>query len=242
MQGCCSFSAGAVCQGANQSQSTVYCQPEQAVGKASGPFERVGERMLVTWGSDVSSVQARSTLPGAAKQAKLSTCPLVSSSAYRPLGSQMIFRTPSMSLRWPSIWDLLSWGLRVLPVVLSRHSSVVSRVLHLSMLWSQRQTCEQSPPPSLLPLTPLTQGAKAQPRSRRCLPVIEDGGACKSPFFMCSRQSAAANSRLQENMSKGKWAELRQKICTAPDSMLKSHFQAACSCPPAPPPFFLGRC
>ena len=89
--------------------------------------------MHVTWGSDVSSVHARSTLPGAAKQAKLSMCPLVSSSAKRPLGSQMIFRTPSMSLRWLSIWDLLRRGLRALPVVFSRHSSVVSKVLHQSI-------------------------------------------------------------------------------------------------------------
>lgn len=44
-----------------------------------------------TWGSLGSSVQPSRTTPGAAKQAKLSMWPLVSSSPTRPRGSQMIF-------------------------------------------------------------------------------------------------------------------------------------------------------
>ena len=53
--------------------------------------------------SSASSVQASSTTPGAAKQAKLSMWPLVSSSPTSPLGSQMTFCSPGQAgeARWP---------------------------------------------------------------------------------------------------------------------------------------------
>ena len=45
-----------------------------------------------TCGSSVLSVQANSTMPGRAKQAKLSTCPFVSVSLYSPFGSQSTWK------------------------------------------------------------------------------------------------------------------------------------------------------
>ena len=84
------------------------------------------ERCL-TWSGSSAEGQERSTWAGAQKHAKLSTCPFVSSSATSPRGSQIILLTPRFSHRTCSICSLLRLGFLFL---WSRHSSVVSSVLH----------------------------------------------------------------------------------------------------------------
>jgi hypothetical protein len=79
-----------------------------------------------TCGSASSSVQLSSTTPGRAKHARLSTWPLVSSSACRPRGIHSTRVTPSRRFSCASICSEDRLGLRF---SCSRHSAVVINVL-----------------------------------------------------------------------------------------------------------------
>ena len=83
-------------------------------------------------------------MAGWTKQQKLSTCPLVYWSAYRPKGSQMTFWIASMRDSSASMSCLDIEGLRF---SCSRHSSVETRVLHsmqCRMSWEELEVCNDN--------------------------------------------------------------------------------------------------
>ena len=138
---------------------TIRKQTPNDVFACSSPSHESGQGMAMQLGAgdpacSGSSVegQERRTWPGAAKHAKLSMWPFVSSSATRPRGSQMILLTPRHVFRTSSISSLLCPGFRF---SCSRHSSVVSNVLYQQYAMDQThhaarwiQICPTSAMPS----------------------------------------------------------------------------------------------
>ena len=130
-------------------------------------------------GSSVEG-QERRTWPGAAKHAKLSMWPFVSSSATRPRGSQMILPTPRHVFRTSSISSLLCPGFLF---SCSRHSSVVSSVLYQQYAMNQTHHAAR-----WIQICPIS----AMP-SHSALPSIGEIGCRQSAMLNCRASKNSTN-------------------------------------------------
>lgn len=128
-------------------KTTQACVDEIVLSESRGQLCKLGSlrrkrnlpQGINTCSTSSTDGQASKTLPGPEKQARLSTWPLVSSSAIKPLGSQITFEAPVKAFKRCSISPLLRLGFLF---SCSKHSSVVISVLQTMTVCEQASGLE----------------------------------------------------------------------------------------------------